>query len=219
VLRLIAAAPLRLDQFSVGDFALFVSYLTWLTTITNFFGRFLTRFRQMGISFTRLRELLPDEPARALTVHQPVGMRRDLPAMPAPVRAPADRLEVRDLAYRYPSLGGGIDPISFRLARGSFTVITARMFARDPALLVIDDLSSALDVATEQQVWERLFARPDATCLVISHRRAALQRADHIILLHEGRVAAEGRLVDLLRTSDEMRSLWHGNDSKGQEMP
>ena len=50
------------------------------------------------------------------------------------------------------------------------------MFVRDPELLVFDDLSSALDVETEGQLWERVFARSDATCLVVSHRRAALQR-------------------------------------------
>jgi ABC-type multidrug transport system fused ATPase/permease subunit len=38
-------------------------------------------------------------------------------------------------------------------------VAAARMFVRDPELLVFDDLSSALDVETEQLVWERLFER------------------------------------------------------------
>ncbi|GAB4426592.1 MAG: hypothetical protein Fur0044_24630 [Anaerolineae bacterium] len=47
---------------------------------------------------------------------------------------------------------------------------TARMFVRDPKLLVFDDLSSALDVETERLLWDRLFTRTAPTCLVVSHR-------------------------------------------------
>jgi ATP-binding cassette, subfamily B, bacterial len=331
VLLILAARSLQTGRLTVGDFALFASYLSWMAVVMGMVGGYMARYQQVGVSLRRAVELLQDAPSELLVRHDgDVRMRGPLPVLPAPaapMEAPLRSLQVTGLTYRYPGSTHGIEAIDLRVARGEFVVITGRigsgkstllrallgllpsktgevrwngwqpddlasfmvpprvaytpqvprlfsetlrdnllmglgadraeedelleralyqavldrdlprlehgletmvgprgvrlsggqlqraaatrMFVRQPELLVFDDLSSALDVETEQLLWERLSAQcGEQTVLAVSHRRAALQRADRIIVLKGGRVADEGRLDALLTSSAELRDLW-----------
>lgn len=117
----------------------------------------------------------------------------------------------QDLAEFEQGLETLVGPRGIRLSGGQVQrVAAARALLRSPDLLVVDDLSSALDLETERLLWQRLRERQGITCLAVSNRRAALEAADQILVLKDGRLEAVGRLPDLLSHSEEFRQLWAG---------
>ncbi|WP_089093458.1 ATP-binding cassette domain-containing protein [Nodularia sp. NIES-3585] len=309
----------QVDQLTVGDFALFIYNLSFVTSFFYYLGNFMALSKHTEVSFERMVSLLSGASADTLVASNQLylnnlnGRQKDLPAIEQPLRNERDNLQslkVSHLTYIYPGTNQGITDISFEIQRGSLTVITgqigsgkstllrvllgllpkesggiywngnivenpasffvpprsaytpqipqlfsytlrenillglsidetdiatalnmavfeqdlatmnesletlvgskgvrlsggqmqrvaaARMFVRQPELLVFDDLSSALDVETELLLWSRIFVNRTEpgkipwtpTCLVVSHRPSVLRRADQIIVMKAGKV-------------------------------
>jgi ATP-binding cassette subfamily B protein/ATP-binding cassette subfamily C protein len=297
---------------TVGDFALFVYYLAYITDFITFFGEFIALTKQTEVSFERMTDLIEDNTnlSNTLVTPQPLylnsiwGKRQNLPKI-EPIQLNYSKLQtltVENLTYLHQGSNQGIENISFEIQRGTLNVITgdigagkttllqvllgllplqagkiywngclindpatffippcsayvpqipqlfsqtlrdnlllgrqaplenienalynsvftedigamplgletlvgykgvrlsggqlqraaiARALIRQPELLVFDDISSALDVQTEEQLWRRLCNTQNQdkhTILVVSHREWLINRADQVIVLNQ----------------------------------
>ncbi|GIJ50867.1 multidrug ABC transporter permease [Virgisporangium aliadipatigenens] len=88
-------------------------------------------------------------------------------------------------------------------------LVSARGFYRDAALLICDEPSSALDARAEHAVFQQLRARPDRAIVLITHRLANVRHADHIYVLHEGRVVQHGGHDRLMAEEGIYRELFN----------
>jgi len=85
----------------------------------------------------------------------------------------------------------------------------ARALARDPRILILDDALSAVDTETESRLLGSLReAGRERTVIVAAHRLATVRHADHVVVLREGRVEAQGTHDELLERSSWYRKTW-----------
>ena len=91
----------------------------------------------------------------------------------------------------------------------------ARALVRKPEILLLDDSTSALDVSTENALWEAL-DEENATMLVITQKIRTAMGADHILLLEEGQVSAYGTHDELMKDSSLYKAIAE-SQAEGEE--
>lgn len=123
--------------------------------------------------------------------------------------APAEQLascieiaQAQDVVAAKGGLEGAIEQLGRNLSGGQRQRLSiARTLARAPRILILDDASSALDLATDARLRHALATRcPGVTQVVISQRVSAIRHADKIVVLEAGRVAGIGTHAELMRT-------------------
>jgi ATP-binding cassette subfamily B protein len=88
-------------------------------------------------------------------------------------------------------------------------VAIARAFLTDPRILILDDSTSAIDSATEDQI-QRAMRRisKQRTTFIITHRLSQIRWADRILVLRRGRLVDQGTHEELMERSEDYRRIF-----------
>ncbi|MGD6801314.1 ABC transporter ATP-binding protein [Rossellomorea aquimaris] len=88
----------------------------------------------------------------------------------------------------------------------------ARMFLKDPSILILDEATSALDTETEAIIQEALNdLSKDRTTLIIAHRLATIKKADRIMVITENGIAEDGSHAELLSQHNGIFAKLHAH--------
>jgi len=125
----------------------------------------------------------------------------------AAARAEADEF-IRELPEDYDTVVG---ERGVKLSVGQKQRISiARALVKDPAILILDEATSAVDTMTEKAIQRALEAASrDRTTLLIAHRLSTTFIADRIVVLQHGRIVEEGTAEELLRVNGLFAKLYH----------
>lgn len=94
-------------------------------------------------------------------------------------------------------------------------IAIARAFLTDPRILILDDSTSAIDSATEDQIQRAMReVLKGRTTLLITHRLAQIRWADRIVVVRRGRIEAQGTHEELMATSQSYRRIFARDDHK-----
>jgi ATP-binding cassette subfamily B multidrug efflux pump len=92
----------------------------------------------------------------------------------------------------------------------------ARALLIDPAILILDDSTSSVDMETEFLIQEALDTLMEGrTTFIIAQRLSSVLKADHIIILDQGRITAQGTHRELLEVSPIYQEIYHSQLQNG----
>lgn len=92
-------------------------------------------------------------------------------------------------------------------------IAIARVFLRDPAILILDEATSALDLESEHMIQESLARLTKGrTTIIVAHRLSTITHADKIVVMKEGRIVEQGRHEELLALKGVYHNLWSVQD-------
>ena len=236
----LSAESISSGSLSLGEFALFIYLLDFVTESVVFVGLFATKIKQAGVSFERMLGLMRGSHSEELFQNRNLAIGGDdsIPHVATERRTdPLETPEIYRLGYHYPGTTHGIWNVNLTIKKGDFAVITGKIGSGKTTLL---RTLLGLANATEGEIrWNRelvidraaFFVPPQSaytpqapSLLSMSLRNNLLlgldaseddlAMASQIIVLDDGVVSATGTVDDLLRTSPLFNDLWYGAQGK-----
>jgi ATP-binding cassette subfamily B protein len=113
-----------------------------------------------------------------------------------------------------------VGPLGGQLSQGQRQLVClVRAYLADPAVLVLDEATSAVDVSTEQRIRRALKVICEGrTSVIIAHRLATIREADRIAVIEEGQVVELGRHEDLMGQGERYAGLYAAYRNAGGEL-